>query len=632
MTHYSLAQQIRATCMAATLYIKSCQEQDGGFLNNTEHTASFYAGLIISCLSAVSSEQDAVRTCIIEKAVAFLLQKRSPQWTFRYSEEYPADLDDTFVALSALYSAHPEYCTETVLADIVSLLIQQESLPGGPYRTWITASKEDIKDIDIVVNSTIAYFLSLLDVETPQLQRYFEDAIEQHMLTSKYYDDEIVIIYFLSRAYKGKNISLLKERLLRRRDGDGSWGNSFHTALAVTALLRLGEAPETLTASVQTIVDTHYNGKWQPQHFFIESIEKETISYSYSSAHISACCVEALELYAQVILEVPSEIESADNEVYRFIEGVLKECRQLPLSIEAAAQLDQALQAVSIKDPSNEIILLPYHFAKALKNRDRITDDIVRSLAVANLLGWIGYTVYDSILDGEDTVTSLPLATTCVRNAVTLFRSVISEPHHYQTVDSILNGIDAVTLWERLHCSLEKQDDSFIIPTIFPDYGVHECLAEKSLGHALGPILLCLLQGFADQAVYVEHFFREYLIARQLNDDAHDWLIDLHNGFLNSVSGPVVQLWREQNTDQYLNVVREEKTLQQYFWEEQVDTVSDSILEHVTNARLILKNITVLEEVSFLEALLILPEQSARMAIVERDKTKRFLAAIEEQK
>jgi hypothetical protein len=629
MTHYSLQQQIQTTCSAATLYIKSCQEKDGGFLNNTEHTATFYTGLIMSCLNTVSSAHDAVYTSIIDKATAFLLQKRSAQWRFNYNESYPDDLDDTFIALSALHSTHPDYCTEAVIADIVSLLIQQESSPGGPYHTWVIPHDHDA-DIDIVVNSNIAYFLSLLDIEIPQLQEYFEQAIEQGMLRSKYYDDVIVIIYFLSRVYRGKYVSVLKDIVLKRKQADGSWGNPLHTSLAITTLLRLGEVPETLTASIQSIVDSHYNGKWIPYHFFIENNEKDTLSYSYSSAHISACCVEALGLYTRATVAVPVEIDPADNEKQYFIAQVLQECRTIPLSMEAAAQLDQAIDSVLIKDPRNESILLSYHFAKALKNKQGISDQAVCSLAVANVLGWIGYTVYDTILDGEDTIASLPLANSCARKAAALFHSVVTASEHHAIITRILDGIDASTLWEHLHCSLEKQEEGYILPVIFPDYGTYDGLAEKSLGHALGPILLCLLYGNEEQALYVEHFFREYLIARQLNDDAHDWLIDLHHGFLNSASLSVVQLWRERHSDEYLTVALEEKNLQCSFWEEQSDTVSDTILEHITAARLILKKITLLRDVFFLEQLLIPLEQSARMAIIERDKTKRFLAAIEQ--
>ncbi len=575
--------------------------------------------------------QDAVCRSIIERGAAFLSEKRSAEWTFNYHDGYPDDLDDTCIAVSALYSTHPDYFTEKVLARIVSMLIQQETVPGGPYRTWLTEQRPQDSDVDIVVNSNVAYFLSLLDIATPQLQLYFEDTIEHDHLHSQYYDDEIVIIYFLTRAYEGKHVSRLKDRLFKRRMTDGSWGNALHTALAVTALLRMGESAEAVTDGIQYLVDNHSAGKWLPHHFFIESIEHGTVCYSFSNAHVSACCIEALMAYSNAIPHPGIMGPADDTEINQFIESVIKECRAVPLSAELSTQRDHALDHLQEKDCSREIFLLPYHFAKALKKQDTISDDNICSLAVANVLGWIGYTIYDDILDGENTVALLPLADVCIRHMMELFRWVVTDPAQQQIITAILNGIDAATLWEHLNCKMERHGDEVTVPASLPDYGNSAGLAEKSLGHALGPIILCLLQGAPEQALYVEHFFREYLIARQLNDDAHDWLSDLHNGFFNSISVPLIKEWQTRTAGGYMDLAQEEYLLQKYFWEDHIDTVSNTIIEHIINARLILKKITILKEVLFLERLLAPLEQSARQAIIERDRTKRFLTAIEQK-
>ena len=64
-------------------------------------------------------------------------------------------------------------------AKVTEILLSTETTVGGPYRTWLVPpdSEPVWLDVDIAVNSNVAYFLTLLAVTLPKLSRFIDDAI-----------------------------------------------------------------------------------------------------------------------------------------------------------------------------------------------------------------------------------------------------------------------------------------------------------------------------------------------------------------------------------------------------------------------------------------------------------------------
>lgn len=596
-----MTKTVQNTIIEAIAHIRSLQSVDGGFDDAQGKSSVFYTGLIVNCLKEY---ENSMTTEITTTAVEFLLSHQHLDGTWSYTPEYPADLDDTFVAWRAIALCRPELLTEERLARIVSLLIRQEQLPGGPYQTWILPERTfQWDDVDIVVNSNIATFFKTLGMQLSPLNEYFDQCIHDNTLHSRYYDHEIIVLYFIALHYQGNQMQHLSGTLLSKRTSAGHWDNPLHTACAITALLHLGQDPHSLAPAIQYLVDTSNDGIWPIEHLFIERIEQDSITYSACDAHVSVCCLQALALF-QKHDAAPSPTADPLSRENRFIVQIYTTCRERIIERSLRAQLDAALAALDKKDPAQEIPLLSYHFARLLCTPHDISDDQIRLLSVANTLGWIGYSIYDKLLDGEPLLSQLPLANACVRQVHQILHDVL--PNQYPIVERILSGIDTATSWEHAHCKIGN----------VPDYGDYHVLAEKSLGHALGPIMICMMQHRPLQSEYIEIFFRHYLIARQLHDDAHDWIEDLGNGFVNSVSARMI------------SITADIPLLQELFWEGIIDDVCADIMTHTASARTILKKVTVVTEVTFLEALLIPLEQSAQQALRERDSTRRFLKAI----
>jgi len=153
-----------------------------------------------------------------------IAKKKDPiVWNYDDSGRYPDDLDDTFSALIAIHFTQPEFLTGENFIKITNLLGD-----AGPYQTWLYS---EWHDLDVVVNSTIAYFLSLYKINLPPLTEYIDNSFD-----SKYYTNPLVKYYFISRGYAGTKkeeiisiVSNMKPKTL------------LETALRFSTLMNLGE-------------------------------------------------------------------------------------------------------------------------------------------------------------------------------------------------------------------------------------------------------------------------------------------------------------------------------------------------------------------------------------------------------
>ncbi len=607
----SITKQIHQTINEAFRFIASQQQADGCFLSDLNKNTTFYTSLILATNIHTKNED----WCVVQKRAAdFVLSQCSELQTINYwarnsneyiTNPYPDDIDDTFVAMQGLYNYDASLITEKRLAMLISLLLRQEVVAGGPYKTWITSSPSpEWQDVDVVANSNVASFLSLLNINLPPLQKYFEGQIINKTM-SKYYDNEIVRLYFIAQAITNKDAVI--EKILLLQSCDGTWDTPLHTALAVSALIRFNKNNLNLLPAIHFLLNTAKNGQWSATNLYIETIGATGSTYSSCNAYISVCCVAALSLYINMKDYNGITVDRAE---VIFIKNVKEHCLLITDNDLLSNQLQYALSLLAIKDPQHEIQLLSYKFYQSLFDKKSVPHELPLQLAIANTLGWIGYSIYDRILDRENCIVQLPLANVCIEAMTDIFHSVLSI-EEYTIFKRIISGINEATLWEHTNCTIISD----VLQETPPDYNDLIVLAKKSLGHALGPILICCKLGELKQAQLVEEFFIHYLIAKQLNDDAHDWVEDLSNGFINSVSTRIINYCKTYNIEQ----------LQEYFWNYHIDEVVTTIFHNITLARNILKKVTAIADVTYLDSLLTPLEQSSLQAKEERNKTKQFL-------
>lgn len=639
---------------AGIRFLAGTQQEDGSFLSlssrrpdnfvsaRTTH-ATFPAALILSCLCEVGDHPKAQR--IRERLAEFLLRQKSEQWSWNYwgresleytQTPYPDDLDDTFCALAALTRCDPTLVDGATLAKAVTLLTAVEEQEGGPYRTWLAPPTTDAawRDVDLAVNSNVAYFLALHGVSLPNLTAHIESAITGNAYRSRYYPSPYPIIYFISRFYRGTKTREIQDFLLAQRDHAGAWGNPLNTALATTALLNVGVGPKDLQSGIRFLLRSQRQESWQPSGFCIDpTVDKQT-HYGGSAALTTAFCLEALARFAQrrqphAVAKTPKHLrrtQETTRQKQELSATVIHRARERFSMLEdhMRQQALDRLETTVQRNPSGEIVLLPYYFKRALGTRaQRVPDELLIQLGLATLYGWIAYTIYDDFLDGEGEARQLGVANVTLRELTTIANQVLqNSPEGQRWFHRLMDTTEAANTWEVTHCRT-------LTPLRIPDYGDYARLAERSLGHALGPVAILLTLGHGPNSPEVSAtlaFFRHYLIARQLNDDAHDWEDDLKRGNINVVGALILTRYQEQRGT-LRDVPQDLTPLREFFWHAAMREVFLTIISHLEKARHALNAPAFIQETPHLFQLLGPVEAAAQHALANQEEVIKFLRA-----
>ena len=606
-------------------YISLGQLEDGSFLSYSSPTQKpfkkeknyrtvFATTLILSCLNSIKDTAEVSR--IRQKASEFILSQKNNNCTFNYwtrdskeysSLPYPNDLDDTFCALSALYLHDSNSFNGKMLAQITSILTGQEAEEGGPYRTWVTGEDTDPlwSDIDLAVNSNIAYFLSLLGIELPKLTAFTEKAILKNNYASRYYPSPYPIVYFISRWYRGVHKQKLISFILKSLKN--SHINPLDQILCLTSLMNLDHTIKKLPLAISTYI--------KPYPFCFDPAQAGKRYYAGSNALTAAFYAETITKFLNSQPKKSTANSSIDNSRERIYLSVTKQYRARfsTFNQQTQEQAENILQKIFAADANKQIVLLPYFTAKCINNKQEIPEDFLSKLGLANLYGWIAYTIYDDIMDEEGKTNLLPIANMCLRELTDIFSSILPETSgFYSYFKRTMDRIDNSNLWELSQCRNFQ----------LPNYGDYSVLAEKSLGHILGPVTILYYLNLNEKTLEFRQFInlmKHYIIARQLNDDAHDWENDFKKGYIN----PVATIIMGNKAKRYSE--KELKSLREDFWSNKVVYVCNIILRHTRLARKYLMINTLISNPAYFEALISSIEKSVDTTLSEHKKAQDFL-------
>jgi hypothetical protein len=647
--------EIDKAIKSGIVYLAKNQREDGSFPNFVstlkdldharENQSIFPTCLILASLSGLAYSKDSEK--IKNKAAKFLLKQKSDFWSWNYwkrnstdskNTPYPDDLDDTCCAVTALIAYKPQIVSVKAVAKAVNLLAYCESKEGGPYYTWITPPDADKgwKDIDLAVNSNIAFFLSFQEVTLPSLVALAEKTIASGKYDSPYYHSPYAVIYFISRWYKGKKKDKIISYLLKKLKNH-SWGNPLETALAVSSLINLGYKKEKLEESIRSILENRANGKWIAYPFVVEKIKGKQRYYSGSAELTTAFCLEALGKFSDQSRAIANKGKAkTDKESEKMRKKIIEltDRRFSAFDSKMATDFSSVRKKMLKGDGANRLLLLPYYFQKSLKRQQSIDEKIIVELCVAGLYGWMAYTIYDDFFDNEGDPKFLSLANTSLRELTSVYCENFSEDRKFmEFFKSTMDRIDAANAWETRNCRMKISGSRLTIPERLPDYGNMERLADRSIGYALGPAAVFYMHTGKIESPEIKNlmaFFENYIIARQLNDDAHDWEADLKKGQLSPAVVSVLEKYsRRHKNKKELDLKKEAKELQKIFWYEVIQEMCDKTLFHVKKARKHLLDITAMENKTAFESMLASVENSAKEALVEQKEMLEFLEEYE---
>ena len=652
--------KIYEVIQSAILHIKEAQQPCGNFLSLSSssptdfshaisYSTTFFASNILSCLCTIDllalNDPFFFKTRDILKSVThrnaeFLFGEKNEDWSFNYfsrnerervlaTPSYPDDLDDTFAALIALQKYQPQLISGDVLAAITKLLINTETKEGGPYRTWIMPlnAKGPQNDPDIVVNSTIGHSLSLFGVPSPHIGKYLKSAIQQQKLSSSYYSSAYQITYFLSRYLKKEILPTFTFPLANAI-------TPLESAMLMSSYFHCDDPQKTTPIMVDHLVNTIHRNGWRPYPFCIDPAQNHKFFYAGSSALTAAFVAEALMRY----LHTPPNQNNItaqhvdaliDDSFHRDIQDLAKkECRSLPPDLDI-------ITIKKIEETSDAAVTAPSHAFEAIlkQNGIKISHDVICTIALASLYGWIAYDIYDDFLDEEGRPLLLPAANYFLRKLTRKYKGLAAQfpmTSLATLFDTALSTIDAANVWEIAHCRISASDN-FGLPKMLPNYGDYDTLANRSIGYAIAPLAALIITGYSSKSPEyraTESLFRHYLIARQLHDDAHDWETDLMRGNINSIGAMLIDSYRIRFPENARAPVAEIiRPMREFFWKETIDHAVEIIYTHIKEARAARDACKFLHETGFMEDALAKLERGATKALTERNRALEFIAS-----
>jgi len=540
-------------------YLIGQQQQDGSFLVNQNSDILLSTSFILSCLNDLDEPPEIKE--MKDRAANFLLAKKDNSWLF--SE----DIGINFSVLSAISGYNPEIIDGEALAKILMTLASVETKEGGPYYSNI--NKQD-EYVDLGVNVAIAYFLSLQDVDLPELNNLIESAIEEGNFKSKLFESSYPAIYLISKFYRGEKTEKLITFISKKKDGIN---NQLDIWLAESALEGLKNK---------------------------KNITKFKTAKSEEEA-------EMLELIIRTITEKFSALDGDPKE----------------LAI-------QEIKKIIENNSDNQMSLMAYYFRKALaKKGEKFSDKYIADMGVANIFFWTAFIIYDDFWDEDEAANprALPIANLYARHYVDFFDFVLPEDTGFRAFfHKLMDNLDAANTWENIYCRAKVEGSKFFIPEKLPDYGDYEFKFRPASGHILGPVAMLINLGYDFDSPEVKNlisYFRNYLIAMQINDDVHDWEEDLRRGHISTVVDILLRdlNWqtREIDLDKDINELRK------VFWFKSILKAEELAVSYSEKARQALLSIGVLEDLSPLERYINMTENTAKKALREQKNSVEFL-------
>ena len=153
---------------------------------------------------------------------------------------------------------------------------------------------------------------------------------------------------------------------------------------------------------------------------------------------------------------------------------------------------------------------------------------------------WQALNIYDDFLDGDGQPDKLPEANRYYRKFLETIYLENMTPSFQKTCNKILDDLDSTNKQELQKNIIIWKDGIPKLPKNCPDFSRLKDLSKKSLALALAPIAALLTFKKLDEERLV-NYFRYALAAKQLSDDAKDWLDDLQSGKLTAVNLLVIQ-------------------------------------------------------------------------------------------
>lgn len=279
-----------------------------------------------------------------------------------------------------------------------------------------------------------------------------------------------------------------------------------------------------------------------------------------------------------------------------------------------------------------QMALMPLYVREALGKRgSHFTDERLAELGLASIFFWTAFIIYDDFWDEDEAAEPkyLPIANLFARHFIRTFEHTPGLAMYFH---ELMDLLDAANEWEMLWCRLVRKEAIIIVPEELPDYGDYLIKFYPAAGHVLGTVAMFGELGYAPDSEEVEcvvEYFKHYLVAMQLNDDAHDWKEDLARGHISTAVAKLLEAWKEEHPDEgEIDLEEDMPELERLFWFRVLTPLCESVLACTSRARASLAALDCIEYREPLERFITENERIAKEALAEHRRSVAFLDAL----
>jgi hypothetical protein len=278
------------------------------------------------------------------------------------------------------------------------------------------------------------------------------------------------------------------------------------------------------------------------------------------------------------------------------------------------------------RNTDKQMSLISYYLYRAL-GKNEIDKKLLVDLGLMNIFFWTAFIIYDNFWDEDEEAEArkLPVANLFARDYISFYTNIFRDcPEFNVLFQNTMDRLDMANNWETNYCRAKIIDNNFIIPKILPKYHNYDLKFYPAAGQIMGPIVILISVGYKIDSMEVRlliNYFKNYLIAMQLNDDAHDWEEDLRRGHLSTAVVVLINDWLKLYPNKReIDLQNDLEKLKEIFWQSTIKEVAQTAIKYTKKSRQALEKMPFLKQPEYLEYFINIAENVAKQALNERQK------------
>lgn len=280
-------------------------------------------------------------------------------------------------------------------------------------------------------------------------------------------------------------------------------------------------------------------------------------------------------------------------------------------------------------NPDRQMSLMAYFTRDALGSRGkRFSDEHVAMLGLANIFFWSAFIVYDDFWDDDEAAKPIhiPVANLFSRSYTDIFLRLLPETTGFRRYfHATMDALDSANAWELAACRMRVEGPLRCLPKKLPAYGDFGIKFYPAAGHVMGPVSMLVTLGYhalSSEVRAMQEYFRHYLIAMQLNDDAHDWKEDLERGHISTAVYLLLKKWRATHPNsESIHIQKDMPELERMYWFEVIQPLCKAVLSHTQRSKDALDALTSIVDAAPLEQFITRNARVAQEALGEYERS-----------